>query len=97
MRRFVSKPGDAASLNLFQETVPPILLQDGDTVCCGRESFSSVSLSNPPNPLWGDFGSFIAQFEVLAGYFKAAAAVNTQLHYLSSLHTGYTHKVQTKA
>ena len=46
-----------ASLNLFQETVPPICFRSIDAVCFGRESLH-VSLLDPSNPLWGNNWSF---------------------------------------
>lgn len=48
------------------------------------------------NSLLGDFGFSTVQFEVLAVCLKQQRT-HTQLHWLSSLYTGYTHKVQTKA
>lgn len=70
------------------------LVQDWDTVCCGRESLHLCPVHPPLGRFWFLHCSTWGPGCVC---FKAAAAANTQLHCLSSLHTGYTHKVQTKA
>lgn len=55
--RFASRPGVAASLNLSHETVLPICSERWHSIL-RKSEYTSTSLLNPPNPLWGDNWSF---------------------------------------